>query len=60
MEQKSVPNSWREAIISIIPKKGKDRLECSSYRPITVLNVNYKLFTFQFKETGNNPARDNT
>ena len=39
------PPSWRQAIISVIPKPGKDRTECSSYRPISVLNADYKIFT---------------
>lgn len=38
------PVSWKQAIISVIPKVGKDRTECSSYRPISVLNLDYRLF----------------
>lgn len=38
------PLSWRQAIISVIPKTGKDRTECSSYRPISVLNMDYRLY----------------
>lgn len=38
------PVSWRQAVISVIPKPGKDRTECGSYRPISVLNIDYRLF----------------
>ncbi len=34
-----------QIIISVIPKEGKDPLECNSYRTISVLNIDYRLYT---------------
>ena len=32
------PQFWKEAIIIPIPKKGKDKTQCTSYRPISLLS----------------------
>lgn len=39
------PPSWKEGIVSLIPKENKDRDNCANYRPISILNVNYKLYS---------------
>lgn len=45
LKKAQTPHSWKEAIFLAIPKEGKDKMECGSFRPISVLNVYYKLFT---------------
>lgn len=44
LENATIPPSWRQALISAIPKEGRDKELCSSYRPISVLNQDYKLY----------------
>lgn len=39
------PKSWSEAIITVIQKERKDPLQCTSYRPISLLCVDYKILT---------------
>lgn len=44
MQEKKIPDSWNESITIILHKKG-DRSDLKNYRPITLLNILYKLFT---------------
>lgn len=38
-----MPESWSLAVISLLLKKDKVPVNCSSYRPIRLLNVDYKI-----------------
>lgn len=45
LKEGQIPPTWKEATISVILKEGKDRLQCGSLRPISILNIDYKLYT---------------
>lgn len=40
-----LPDSMKTAVISLIHKKDKDSAECSSYRPISLLTVDFKIIS---------------
>ncbi len=39
-----MPLTMRQASISLIPKPGKDHLQMGNYRPLSILNTDYKIF----------------
>lgn len=41
----SLPLTMRQAIISLIPKNDKNLLDCGSYHPISLLNVDSKILS---------------
>ena len=44
-EDNCFPESFSQAVITVIHKKGKNPLKCASYRPISLLNTDFKLVT---------------
>ena len=44
-ERGLLSNSQRQGVITLIEKDGKDNLQVKNYRPITLLNVDYKILS---------------
>uniref|UniRef100_A0A803TFB5 Reverse transcriptase domain-containing protein n=1 Tax=Anolis carolinensis TaxID=28377 RepID=A0A803TFB5_ANOCA len=45
LQGQGIPESWKSADIITIPKENTDLTEVRNYRPISLLNVDYKIFT---------------
>uniref|UniRef100_A0A670KCX7 Reverse transcriptase domain-containing protein n=1 Tax=Podarcis muralis TaxID=64176 RepID=A0A670KCX7_PODMU len=44
LKERDMPGSWKEAFITIIPKQDADLTQVKNYRPISLLNTDYKIF----------------
>lgn len=43
LQQSEIPATWKEVRLVVFPKKGKDARYPEAYRPISNLNVDYKV-----------------
>ena len=48
----SLSPSQRTGIITLLPKQGKDCKHLKNWRPITLLNIDYKIYTHILKNQG--------
>uniref|UniRef100_A0A670KIE8 Reverse transcriptase domain-containing protein n=1 Tax=Podarcis muralis TaxID=64176 RepID=A0A670KIE8_PODMU len=44
LKDRDIPGTWKEAFITIIPKQDSDPTQVKNYRPISLLNTDYKIF----------------
>uniref|UniRef100_A0A803TCD8 Reverse transcriptase domain-containing protein n=1 Tax=Anolis carolinensis TaxID=28377 RepID=A0A803TCD8_ANOCA len=44
-EKGNMPDSWKEALITVIHKQNSDKEDIKNYRPISLLNVDYKIYS---------------
>lgn len=45
LENKKLPDSLEIATLTLLPKPGKDKQKCDSYRPLSLLNADYKILS---------------
>lgn len=45
LEGKNIPKTWQHAIITMIPKQQDECPDVKNFRPISLLNNDYKIFT---------------
>uniref|UniRef100_A0A803TUP7 Reverse transcriptase domain-containing protein n=1 Tax=Anolis carolinensis TaxID=28377 RepID=A0A803TUP7_ANOCA len=45
LRNKEFPDTWRDAEIIVMPKEDQDTTNVRNYRPISLLNLDYKIFT---------------
>uniref|UniRef100_A0A670JMH3 Reverse transcriptase domain-containing protein n=1 Tax=Podarcis muralis TaxID=64176 RepID=A0A670JMH3_PODMU len=44
LKEREIPETWKEAFIILIPKDEADSTQVKNYRPISLLNTDYKVF----------------
>uniref|UniRef100_A0A670IRT8 Reverse transcriptase domain-containing protein n=1 Tax=Podarcis muralis TaxID=64176 RepID=A0A670IRT8_PODMU len=44
LRERDIPETWKEAYITFIPKQDSDLTQVKNYRPISLLNTDYKIF----------------
>uniref|UniRef100_A0A670HTD8 Reverse transcriptase domain-containing protein n=1 Tax=Podarcis muralis TaxID=64176 RepID=A0A670HTD8_PODMU len=44
LQEGRIPSSWKEAYITLIPKTENEKTDLKNYRPISLLNCDYKVF----------------